>query len=183
MSFADEPFQTTGCSLKPSFCNKTNPIFGLYAFFRSFCISYHLFLCYHMTVRLMSGSSNSHHAPTHMTKSSLTWLSASSCDSQSHSLITFYLTCNILLSSPLLLSFTFDLYSHSTTLSHLHLSLSPLPFCHSPYITIHSLTNHSHSMTHSLIRLPLPPFSLHSPLSLRPYTLITLITCITHLYD
>ena len=36
--------------------------------------AYHitLSLCYHVTVRLMSGSSNSHHAPTHMTKSSLT---------------------------------------------------------------------------------------------------------------
>ena len=53
-------------------CNKTNPIFELYAFFRSFCISYHLSLCYHVMVRLMSGSSYSHHTPTHMTKSSFT---------------------------------------------------------------------------------------------------------------
>ena len=136
-----------------------------------------------MTVRLMSGSSNSYHAPAHMTKSLLTWLSASSHDSQSCSLITFYLTCNTLLSSPLLLSFTFNLYSHSTTLSHLLLSLSPLPSCHSPYIMIHSLTNHSHSATYSLIRLPLPPFPLHSSLSLWPYTQIMLITCITHLYN
>ena len=166
-----------------TWCNKTNPIFELYAFFWSFCISYHLSLCYHVTVRLMSGSSDSHHTPAHMTKSSFTWLSASSHDSQSHLLITFYLTCNTLLSSPLLLSLVFNLYSHSTMLSHLLLSLSPLPFCHSPYIMIHFLTNHSHSTTYSLIRLPLPPFSLHSPLSLRPYTLITLITCITHLYN
>ena len=53
-------------------CNKTDPIFELYTFFRSFCIPYRLSLCYHMTVRLMSGSLNSHHAPRHMTKSSLT---------------------------------------------------------------------------------------------------------------
>ena len=120
-------------------CNKTNPRFELYAFFRSFCIPYHLFLCCHMTVRLMSGSLNSHHAPAHMTKSSLMWLSASSCDSQSHSLITFYLTCNILLSSPLLLSITFNLYSHSTTLSQLLLSLSPLPFATLPILRFTSL--------------------------------------------
>ena len=56
----------------PSSCNKTNPIFELYAFFRSFCIPYHLSLCYHVTVRLMSGSANSHHAPVHMTRSSFT---------------------------------------------------------------------------------------------------------------
>ena len=102
-------------------CNKTNPIFELYTFFWSFCISYHLSLCYHVTVRLMSGSLNSHHAPAHMTKSLLTWLSASSCDSQSHSLITFYLTCNALLSSPLLLSFTFK------PPFSLHNTLSPSP--------------------------------------------------------
>ena len=107
------------------YCNKTNPIFELYAFFRSFCIPYCLSLCYHVTVRLMSGSANSHHALAHMTKSSFTWLSASSCDSQSHSLITFYLTRNILLSSPLLLSITFNLYPHPTTHSQLLLSLSP----------------------------------------------------------
>ena len=51
-------------------CNKTDPIFELYAFFQSFYISYCPSLCYHVTIRLMSGSSDSHHAPLHMTKSS-----------------------------------------------------------------------------------------------------------------
>ena len=160
-------------------CNKTNPIFELYAFFRSFCIPY----CLSFVVTWQSGSSNSHHTLVHMTKSLLMWLSASSCDSQSHSLITFYLTHNILLPSSLLLSFTFNLYSHSMMLSYLLLSLSPLPSCHSLHITIHSLTNHSHSMSYSLIRLPLPLFSLHLSLSLTPSTLNMLTTCITHLYD
>ena len=53
-------------------CNETNPIFRLYAFFQSFCISYRLSLCYHVIVRLMSCSPNSHHTPAHMTKSSFT---------------------------------------------------------------------------------------------------------------
>ena len=122
-------------------CNKTNPIFEFYAFFP---IILHIILpfpLYHVTVRLMSGSSNSHHTPQHMTKSSLMWLSASLCDSQSHSLITFYLTCNTLLSSPLLLSITFNLYSHSTTLSHLLLSLSPLPFATLPILWFIPLPN------------------------------------------
>ena len=141
------------------------------------------FLCYHVTVRLMLGSSDSHHAPVHMTKSSLMWLSASSCDCQSHFLITFCLTCNTLLPSPLLLSSTFNLYSHSTTLSHLLFSLSSSTFCHSLYIVIHFLTKYSHSTMFSLIRLPLPPFSLYLSLSLDPYTLIMLTTYITHLYD
>ena len=145
-------------------CNKTNPIFEFYAFFP---IILHIILpfpLYHVTVRLMSGSSNSHHAPAHMTKSSFTWLSASSHDSQSHSLITFYLTCNTLLSSPLLLSSTFSLYSHSSTLSHLLLSLSPLPFAillilwfislqtiPTPQLTplSTSLCHHSHYIQHS----------------------------------
>ena len=120
-------------------CNKTNPTFELYTFFQSFCISYCLSLCYHMMVRLMSGSVNSHHAPQHMTKSSLTWLSASSHDSQSHLLITFYLTCNTLLSSPLLPTFTFNLYSHSMMFSHLLLSLSPLPSATLPILWFTSL--------------------------------------------
>ena len=149
-------------------CNKTNPIFRLYAFFQSFYISYCLSLCNHVMVRLMSGSMNSHHAPTHMTKSSHMWLSASSCDSQSHLLITFYLTCDTLLSSPLLLSITFNLYSHPMTLSQLLLSLSPLPFATLPILQFTTLTNRSHSTPNSLIRLPLLPFSLHSSLSLRP---------------
>ena len=128
--------------------------------------AYHIaFLCYHMTVRLMSGSSNSHHALVHMTKSSLMSLSASSHDSQSHSLSTFYLTHDTLLSSPLLLSSTFNLYSHSMTFSHLLLSLSPQPFAtlpilwftplpniptpqHTPLST--SLCHHSHYIQHSL---------------------------------
>ena len=164
-------------------CNKTNPIFELYTFFQSFYISYCLSLCNHMTVRLMSGSMNSHHTPTHMTKNLLTWLSASSCDSQSRLLITFYLIHDTLLSSPLLLSIAFNLYSHSMTLSQLLLSLSPLPFVTLPILRFTTLTNRSHSMPNSLIRLPLPPFSLHLSLSLRPYTLIMLTTCITHLYD
>ena len=133
-----------------------------------------------MTVRLMSGSSDNHHAPAHMTKSSLTWLSASSHDCQSRLLITFYLTCNQLLSSPLLLRTTFNLYSHSTMLSQLLLSLSPLPFATLPILRFTTLTNRSHPTTNSLIKLPLPPFSLHSPPSLWPYTLIMLTTCITH---
>ena len=58
-------------SLLGGYCNKNNSIFELYAFFWSFCISYHLSLCYHMTVRLMSSSVNSHYTPVHMTKSSL----------------------------------------------------------------------------------------------------------------
>ena len=136
---------------KPITCNKTNPIFELYAFFQSFWISYRPSLCYHVTVRLMSGSMNSHHTPQHMTKSSLTWLSASSHDSQSHSLITFYLTCDILLSSPLLLTFTFNLYSHSTTFSYLLLSLSPLPFATLPIL--------------QFIILPIVPTPCSTPLS------------------
>ena len=36
--------------------------------------AYHIaYLCCHMTVRLMSGPLNSHYAPVHMTKSSITW--------------------------------------------------------------------------------------------------------------
>ena len=62
------------------------------------------------------------------------WLSASSRDSQSHLLITFYLTCDILLSSPLLLSLTVNLHSHSMTFSHPLLSLSPLPFATLPIL-------------------------------------------------
>ena len=153
--------------------------------------AYHIaFLCYHVTVRLMAGSSNSHHTPVHMTRSSLMWLLASSHDSQSHSLFTFYLTCNTLLPSPLLLSSTFNLCSHSMTLSHLLLSLSSLPFAtllilqFTPLPSI--LTPQCSLLSGYLCHhspLHLPPFLLQLSLSLRPFTLITLTTCITHLYD
>ena len=93
-----------------------------------------------------------------------TWPRAHSCDSQSHSLITFYLTCNTLLPSLLLLSSTFNLYSHSTIFSQPLLSWSSLPFATlpilwftslqtipTPQLTLLSTTlcHHSHYIQHS----------------------------------
>ena len=147
-----------------SVVTKPTPYLNSTNFFDHFAY-YIAFLCYHMTVRVMSGSSNSHHAPVHMTKSSLMWLSASSHDSHSHSLFTFCLTHDTLLPSPVLLSTTFNLYSHSTTFSHLLLSLSPLPFATLPILQFTSLPtiptprhtllsnylcHHSHYIRHSL---------------------------------
>ena len=106
-------------------------------------------IAFPFVITWQSGSLNSHHTLPHMTKSSLTWLSASSHDSHSHSLITFYLTCDTLLPSPLLLIFTFNLYSHPTTFSHLLLSLSSLPFATLPilqFIPLPSIPTPQHTL-------------------------------------
>ena len=140
-------------------CNKTNPIFELYTFFQSFWIPYHLPLCYHVTVRLMSGSLNSHHAPVHMTKSLLMQLSASSCDSQFHSQLPFTL-----------------LVTHSCLLHYY--SALPLTFILTPWCSLaFSLVCHLYLLPLSLYydSFPYQAFPLHTILSYQT-TFATILT-------
>ena len=159
-----------GCYQGYALCNETNPIFELYAFFWSFYISYCLFLCYHVTVRLMSGSLNSHHTPEHMTKSSLTWLSVSLHDSQSH-----HMTVSL---TPYL---PFTLLATHTCLLHYYSAL-PLTFTPTPWHPLtFSLVGHLYLSTFSLYYNSLLhlTFPLHDGLSYQTTFATVLTTFIT----
>ena len=133
---------------------------------------------YHITfpfvIMWQSGSCQAHRTATTLLG---TWPRAPSCDCQPHHVIVgltlylpFTLLANILLPSPLLLSSTFNLYSHSTMFSPLLLSWSPLPFATLPILQFTvlpiiptpqltllstSLCHCSHHIQHSLLT-PIP---------------------------
>ena len=163
-------------------CNKTNPIFELLTFFRSFCLPYR----FPFVVTWLSGSCQALWTATTLL---CTWPRAHSHECQFHHVtvsLTLYLPFTLLTThSQLLLCYsTLPLTSILTPQCSLHFSL----FCHLYLLP--------HSLYYNL--LPYQSFPLHDLLSYQatvatvlttltthfsPYTLIMLTFCITHLYN
>ena len=145
---------------------------------------------YHITfpfvITWWSGSCQAQRTATTLLR---TWPRAYSCDCQPHHMtvsLALYLPFTLLATHSCLLHYYSALPLtiiltpwHSLTFSLVcHLNLLPLS------IYYNSLPYQSFPLRDTLTyQTILPLFSLQLPHSLDPYTLITLITCITHLYN